>query len=339
MMTNPFYEKVRQDIQDQLSAAGYKAKVTLETVTNHNDVELVGVRVVYETRPMARIRYLNEEYSAYREGRPYQEILTEIYEQLKREPAGKVGKTTEWSYEQIRSHLYIQISEVGRNQKWLGDKVHEINGDMVLTYHALLDDEFGMRSELCITKTQIESWGVTEETIRNDARANLDCSEAVVNSMVDVVVSYAGPGEVKNLYRLPPKCWERGEPTMYILQNPERQYGASQLLRPEVLSRIGETLGDYYVLPSSVHEVLLIPKSDAPPLSALSQMVFEINRTEVREADILSDQVLYYDHDRELLMNAAAYFARVLGVPKESIDPGLPQKEVIFCDRDRPEDR
>ncbi|MBQ4562870.1 MAG: hypothetical protein IJA58_00145 [Lachnospiraceae bacterium] len=339
MMRDAFYEKIRLDVQEQLNTGECKVEVTLETVTKHNDVELVGLRVVYEDKPTSPMRYLNREREAYLNGCPYQEILAEICEQIEHASMGEIGKAVDWSYEDIRPHLYIQISELDRNREWIGDKVHEINGDMVLTYHALMDNESMMRCEISITKTLIQSWGITEETVKADARANLDGSEVVVNSLNNVIANEVCPCEVKNLYDLPKEEWETDEPRLYILNNPVRRYGASQILRPEVLSQIGEVLGDYYVLPSSVDEVLLSPKKDALPLSKLSQMVFEINRTETNKTDVLSDQVLYYDHDRELLMNATDYFARELGIPAESIDVALSKEMENSCDRDCPEER
>ena len=63
-----------------------------------------------------------------------------------------------------------------------------------------------------------------------------------------------------------------------------------------VLGRVGDHLKEnYYVLPSSIHEMIIIPESEAPGKSELANMVAEINATQVEEEDVLSDNAYYYD--------------------------------------------
>ena len=60
---------------------------------------------------------------------------------------------------------------------------------------------------------------------------------------------------------------------------------------------------DFYVLPSSVHEVIIVTAAEAPEGSAgLSDMVSEINKTQVDAEEVLSDHVYYYDRDKKKLL-------------------------------------
>ena len=65
---------------------------------------------------------------------------------------------------------------------------------------------------------------------------------------------------------------------------------------PNVLEMIGQILKkDYYILPSSVHEVIIVPYSEIYVCSKLDEMVREINSTQVEEEDVLSNHVYLYD--------------------------------------------
>ena len=92
--------------------------------------------------------------------------------------------------------------------------------------------------------------------------------------------------------------WEKREAEkeeeMYVLSNAVRNYGAAAILYPNRMKAIADYLGEsFYVLPSSVHEVIIIPKSKAPSKRYLSRIVKEINGTQVKEEEVLSDCAYY----------------------------------------------
>ncbi|MFI3238792.1 MAG: DUF5688 family protein [Lachnospiraceae bacterium] len=81
----------------------------------------------------------------------------------------------------------------------------------------------------------------------------------------------------------------------YVLSNKEKIFGASLIVDPVVMNKVKEMIGsDFYVLPSSIHEILLIPKGEAD-LEVLKTMVREVNENEVDEEDKLSDNVYECD--------------------------------------------
>lgn len=83
---------------------------------------------------------------------------------------------------------------------------------------------------------------------------------------------------------------------MIVLTNRQRTYGANLIIRKDLLQKVAEKLGsNVYILPSSRHEVILVPTSDLNIMpSELKMLVKEINVTEVKEDDYLSDDVYYY---------------------------------------------
>ncbi len=82
-------------------------------------------------------------------------------------------------------------------------------------------------------------------------------------------------------------------PTMLIITNPDNFYGAGAILYPGMAQQIAARLRteDYLILPSSVHEMLVIPRFMDGDIAGLRAMIQEINETEVAPQDRLSDNV------------------------------------------------
>ena len=87
----------------------------------------------------------------------------------------------------------------------------------------------------------------------------------------------------------------RVDDNMYVLTNYLRQYGAACMFYQGVLSKFAMTVGtDFYILPSSVHEVILLPVRKDYTKEKLQEMVRQVNRTQVAEEDVLSDNIYLY---------------------------------------------
>ena len=106
----------------------------------------------------------------------------------------------------------------------------------------------------------------------------------------------------------PENLFNREEPLdigfvpIYILTNQDKLNGASVSAQEGVLEKVAELLGtNYYVLPSSIHELLILPDNGSMQLSELEAMVREVNATQVAPEDRLSDKVQYYDRETKLL--------------------------------------
>ncbi len=89
---------------------------------------------------------------------------------------------------------------------------------------------------------------------------------------------------------------------VYVLTNRKRMFGACAMLFDSVLEEAGEKLGgDYYLLPASVHECLVLRKSACTDPAALKALVYRVNRTEVNPAERLSDSIYLYETEKKAL--------------------------------------
>ena len=91
----------------------------------------------------------------------------------------------------------------------------------------------------------------------------------------------------------------RSHDMLYALTNVEKQYGASMITQPEVLNKLEQLFPEgFYVLPSSVHEVLIVPDNGEMEPKMLGEMVREVNKNEVERQEVLSDRVYSYDKEK-----------------------------------------
>lgn len=73
-------------------------------------------------------------------------------------------------------------------------------------------------------------------------------------------------------------------------------YGASAILYPKMPKRLYEKLGcSYYLLPSSIHEFLVVPADAGIYSENLRNIVCEVNETQIEEEEVLADSVYYFD--------------------------------------------
>ena len=83
----------------------------------------------------------------------------------------------------------------------------------------------------------------------------------------------------------------------FVLSNSDRLYGGRLLFEIDKLSKIADKLGNkFYILPSSIHELILVRNRLDLEVDYIRQMVHEVNRTAVMPEEVLSDNVYVYDN-------------------------------------------
>ena len=165
-----------------------------------------------------------------------------------------------------------------------------------------------------ITNRLMENYGADVEQLHKLALDDMDTlTPATFKSMTETMVDMMLPDMMRSgmteeeargtiAAMLPPTQDEM----MYILSNEDKLNGAAMLLNDKVMDDISEKLGgqDFYILPSSVHEVLIVPKTEEADLKTLENMVQEVNATQVAPEERLSDHVYAYDAKEHELFRA-----------------------------------
>lgn len=131
-----------------------------------------------------------------------------------------------------------------------------------------------------ITEELLKIWGVSGEEAFMQAEQNMERERYYMVNIADLIGRRECPGLIP----------------MYVVLNGEQNFGASILAAPNSLKRVLEDRdADYYILPSSIHELILCPADSEVDVENLRRTVFEVNRSVwVSETNFLSDNVYYY---------------------------------------------
>ncbi len=142
-------------------------------------------------------------------------------------------------------------------------------------------------------KSEFESLGIPEKELLKIAKRNTrKDNKIVLYEMTDLLEKMRNGGKAKNVINGTEELTTR---EMYVCTLENGMFGAAAMLYEEVMMKIRQRLGkDFYILPSSIHELIIVP--DVPPFEAeeLRNTVITVNRTKVDEWDRLSDSVYYF---------------------------------------------
>lgn len=297
-------KEMNQRLKGGVTARQYMAVKNNGTVKQGLLIESPGVNV-------SPTIYLEEYYQRSLNGESIHELVQDILDFY-----GVVKCEQSWStygiehYEAIQDKIVFKLIHTGKNRELLREIPHIELLDLSIVFYALLDINSQGTATMTVRNEHLQCWGVTKGELFDLARKNvkslLPAELFTMQQAVDEVL-HSGPREKINLLK---GCPNKGDDFMYVLSNPIRSFGAACIVYPEVLDMAGQVLGeDYYVLPSSVHEVVLVPESKGMEPEEMDAMVVEINATQVDEEEILSNHAyLYKREDRRLIMQNSINF-------------------------------
>jgi len=186
--------------------------------------------------------------------------------------------------DKLRARLYNQktSAEVFRSAKRRGFS------DLIIVPYVNLENNAEGTSAAKVTKGLIEQWGVTEKKVIDQAIKNT-AAESKVEDMMEVMAHMMGLSaeEMNNMYGAP-------ESSQFVISTDNKVNGAAAILAKLDYFKQKFPKG-FFVLPSSVHEVLVVPKMDGTTLDAMNKMVREVNATTVAEEEQLADHAYEFE--------------------------------------------
>lgn len=216
------------------------------------------------------------------------------------------------NYEDAKSYLGIRLLGIEKSGKKLENAIYSRlpdAPDLALVPHLKFGDTVAR-----ITPQQVQRWGVPIGQIMEDAmKGERKRHPYSIEPLKDVIEEIAGMS-----------IEEDGG--LVLVSNQEKEYGAVALLYPEVLEQLGKQYGDFTILPSSIHETLILPDQKREGITTsdrLEEMVRDINETQVSPEDRLSDCVYHYDTRTKKLELMKAYEARCLEQTPPAMEESL----------------
>ena len=204
-------------------------------------------------------------------------------------------------YEKLKSQLLLQLIPQENNQELLQKTPHRKILDMALICRLKTQTDDGWEGTAIIDRAFLDLFGVEEETLFADAKQNAPRLEPpsllTLEEMLSSLVAHPYTPEVPS--------------RIYVATVKSRLFGAAVIAYPGFLKSAADLLeGGFYMIPSSVHEMLLLPDSSAPETAVLESMLQEINAREVPPEERLSERVFHYDPAEDQLAFGMEHSAR-----------------------------
>ncbi|MCR5719785.1 MAG: DUF5688 family protein, partial [Lachnospiraceae bacterium] len=274
------FKKFCDDVAEYLRNAYVEATVSLTEVIKNNGLVLTGVNVKFPETNAAPTFYLDKFFD---EGKTTSEVVEFIKRQVsKPRPNIEISFISDWSLvkNKIRgSLLNAELNKV-KEQRW---PYRRISGDLNLFYKIVMEVDDDGEGSIQVSNELMKIWNVSEKDLfdafcENDTFIGFESILEILGEMMGGLNPF---GEE--------------EPPLYVLTNKTKCFGASVIANPAAMHEMKEEImkkcGDeeFYVIPSSVHELLLIPKKDFASCEGITSMIKEINATQLAAEEVLSD--------------------------------------------------
>lgn len=317
-----FLQTVRKNLEDRL---GDDYLITLRAIPKNNGIIWDGVSICRKNEEVSPTIYLDEFYYEMKNGMPVSEICDSIYRLYLSNPGlPYLDSRVLASYQEIRDHIVYKLVNTQANAAFLKHLPHMEFQDMSLICYLLMEQRERGYVTALIHKDHLRSWGITQKELMRCALANTPrLLPPVIRPMSDVLKQLAQEAmgdeyEEKAVDSLLEAAEEQRLtrnpvfPTLYVLSNPAGVNGAACMIYPQEIKKFADRLEqDIVILPSSIHEVLLVADSGNYDFEDMSRLVKEINDTEVPPEDRLSNQIYRYSRtdDRITVVSHGAALA------------------------------
>ena len=282
-----FVEEVTAKIGEYLPVSFGNCNIEVKTVAKNNGLILTGICVNRENSHIAPVVYLNELFERYQNGCPIGDVLEIIAKRCAESEESKkffdVGMMSE--FETAKSRIRPKLICKEWNEEFLKDKVYTELLDLAVIYQICLDESERGLATVTINKSFLKNWDVSIEEIHQ---------AAVDNMMTQTPCEFKSMMEIMRDITGDPLPDDYLPDVMWVLTNSKKVNGAACLLDKQMLDIIESRIGSFFILPSSVHEVIVLPDNGADTIT-LRNMVMDVNESQVSIDDRLSDHVYRYD--------------------------------------------
>ena len=279
-----------------------KVKISFHEIVKNNDTKLHGITIEFPgmNTGASPILYVDKEYHRICEDKiSFDDFINDLVNTREIHNTLSWGSTagviTEWT--SARQMLYPVLVSADHNEAYLEGLVSKDFLDLKIIY--VLRGVMKMDDYSCIkiTKNLFEEYGISLDTLHEQAMQNLRNDHYSFYRIEDMLMDATGiSDDIK-----PVDHFEYG---LYCLSNRKKMYGAAGILDIDNLARVADGK-DMFVIPSSVHEMLILPVDVSTNVAELNQMIHQINRTTVQPDEVLSDHAYYFNAAEKRLQLAA----------------------------------
>ncbi len=279
---------------------GDQVEVSLKTITKNNNTKLDGITIRMEGENVSPTIYLNDYYRQYLTGKSIETITNEvikIYQKNKTKNCIDVNFFLEYS--NVEDRIAFKLIHFQENRELLEDVPHIKFMDLAIVFYCLISSDFFGNATILIHNTHMHMWGKNTEELYQAARHNSEKLLPVEIENIEAILKKELGEEMGDMLEYED---EKEQIPMYVISNKSKINGAACILYKDVLKDFAGVLkSDLYVLPSSVHEIIMIPQTIGSDPMDLKQIVKETNDNHVDAEEILSYSIYEYRRKEDRL--------------------------------------
>ena len=309
-----FLEQVKADLREQFPYMN----VEIRNVEKLQGQSYTGISIAPEGSNTGATLDLRSQYEMLQDGVPMDIVMRRI-ENLAADAVNQIPQveaSTLSDYEQMKHTLIMQAVPVGPNRALLETIPHRTMEDIAIVYRFQLEHRENADATVLVTNQMLQNYGITPEQLMADAAISAPQRNPVsLRSLAEVLSEMSGG-------MIPPE--DVGAPPLMVATVPGAVNGAGVMGYPDFFKDAAEQIGgSYFILPSSVHEILLLADDGSMSAQELSAMVSAVNSQEVMPEEQLGSEAYHYDSQAQVFEKASAYEERIME-EREMIADAMP---------------
>ncbi len=295
-----FAEQVRFHVGNELDSGH---DISIHRVGKNNGVYYTGLQITENAVNISPVIYIDRYYELYEKGgETIESTAAFVMDTYNRERSGGIMQADIrkfLSYDSVRENVVYKLINTEKNRELLEDIPHMEFMDLSIVFQCIISlEETGVASIL-IHNVHMKLWGVAAEDLYAAAKENTGrLLPYEIKSMAEVLYEIREPENPGQAGHDGYGAGSADSVPMYVLSNRNRVEGAACMLYPGLIRGFAEKAGNsLYIIPSSVHELLLLLAEDCGEAAGIRDMIREVNDTQVSDEEILSYSLYYYDRE------------------------------------------
>lgn len=283
-----FKEELKKEVEREVRTG---AEVLFQEIARNNQIKQDGMVVKWNGSNVSAILPLKDLYERYQESGSMEQTVSKALKMLEEKPKlpeENLPKT----WKEVRRNIQAELIHYDWNQEILRNLPHRRFLNFAVTYRIRVSISEEYKAGIRVNHRLMELWGIKEEELYEAAMENLKSEPYQIQPMSKLLGEMLG-----TVLELPEDA-----PEEYVLSNTRFYYGATEMLREDILEKFSRKIGgNFYILPSSVHELILVPENAYICTEYLREMVKEVNESVLIKEEWLSEDVYYYDSEMRKL--------------------------------------
>lgn len=284
--------------------------ITVHPIPRNNHLSTDGLTILEAGFHIAPTIYIREYYARLQKDSDFSAVLKDILNTYYRcRPTENINPSFFQEFSNVRQRIVYKLIHYEKNRELLTRIPHIPFLDLAIVFYFLVSSTPAGTATILVQNDHLKLWHTDKQQLYLLARQNtpflLSSHFEQLSSMLEDIsreelpITGDAPAAPDDTSGLPECCTF----PIYVLTNEKRFLGAACLLYDELLKELALGLNtDFYIIPSSIHEVLLIPALSSMKKSDFNDMIREVNHSQLEPEDILSDHVYYYSRAKNQII-------------------------------------